>query len=84
MSFSRGAVCLAVVDNAHRGPRKEYLKIFRTNDVAVVDKDWVLESLGSYTIQPIMPWLQHVGSEKEMLKAGYDHKLLEEPQSCVL
>ena len=61
-----------------------YLKIFRTNEVAVVDKDWVLESLGSYTIQPLMTFLQHKASEKQMIKAGYDYKFLEEPQSCVL
>ena len=64
--------------------RNENLKIFRTNEVAVVDKDWVLESLGSYTIQPLMMFLQHKASEKQMIKAGYDYKFLEEPQSCLL
>ena len=52
--------------------------------MAVVDKDWVLESLGSYTIQPLMTFLQHKASEKQMIKAGYDYTFLEEPQSCVL
>ncbi len=91
MTFARGGVCLAVADkdataaSAAGKKRAEYFKMFLSSDVAVVDKDWVLESLATYMIQPVMPFLQHNASAQEMVKAGYDESLLgEEALSCLL
>lgn len=85
---SKGSVCLAVVDkeNAANDKKKlnEYHKMFHTTDVAVVDKSWVLESVATYTIQPVIEYLQHNSSIRDLVKAGYDERLLQETQSCLL
>jgi hypothetical protein len=63
----RGRTRLVVVDLAAK-TNPEVRRIFPTLRVAAVSKEWILDSVGSFSLKNILPYVQG-GVEKEELVA---------------
>lgn len=83
-TFARGITGLCVVNNSKgNGLSKtsttrsnEYSSIFACSDVAVVEKQWLLECLTKEKLVSIMPFLQHNAKKENLIRLDYGNHLL--------
>ena len=54
----------------------EYSTIFACSDVAVVEKQWLLECLRENKLVSIMPFLQHKATKEELRRFDYGDDML--------
>ena len=53
------------------------LAVFLESDVAVVDKDWLIECVGTFRVRPIWPFLAHEAEANDLTRVGYARELIE-------
>lgn len=66
----RGRTRLIIVDSSPK-PNPEIRNIFSTIRVAVVTKDWVLDSVGAFSLKNIFPYVQGGVKTEDLADAGY-------------
>ena len=80
MSFSSGITPLIIVDKEEIKNEDECLMLFCKTDVAVVDKDWMIDCIGRYTVTPIYSTvhthLQHEASVEKLKEVGYGNEII--------
>ena len=66
----KGQTRLVIVDSAAR-PNPEVRRIFPALRVAAVSKDWILDSVGAFSVKSILPYVQGGVKKEELIEAGY-------------
>jgi hypothetical protein len=61
---------LMIVDST-RDPNPEVKGIFATSRVAVVSKDWILDSVGAFQTKTILPYVQGEVDVEDLTNTGY-------------
>ncbi len=63
----------------------ECAKLFVSYDTAVVDRDWVIESVAAYRVRGVAPFLAHEATKQELEGiAGIGGELLPEEPSMAI
>jgi len=72
--FSRNdanAVKVVIVDCIGDFPLEQVLKLLRKQRLAVLDKQWMMESIGGWEVRPMFPHVSDGLKEEDILQAGY-------------
>lgn len=82
-TFARGVTGICIVNQPTNDVTAlksrqsyEYKSIFAASEVAVVEKQWLLECLGRNKLVSMMPFLQHQASKEELRRLDYGEDLL--------
>ena len=75
-SFARDITRIIIVDSAHCYGTEASRRLLRKERLAVVDKDWLLDSISSHSVRPLKDYTADI-SDKELAKAGYSSPLVE-------
>ena len=70
----RGSRKRLVVVESSKVQNAEVKRIFPTFQVAVVSKEWILDSVGAFQLKDIVPYVQGSVKKDELIRAGYDVK----------
>ena len=70
----RGGRKRLVVVESSKVQNAEVKRIFPTFQVAVVSKEWILDSVGAFQLKDIVPYVQGSVKKEELIRAGYDVK----------
>ena len=77
-SCAPGITRLVLVNSATNYGVKEVTKMLRSYRLAVVDKDWLLDTVSSHSVRPLLPYtINTVVNQVELMRAGYSGVLTE-------
>ena len=76
-SFTSGVTRLVLVDSTAVIGAKVVAKLLRSYKLAMVDKDWLLDTLGGHCVRPILHYTLDTVQREELIRAGYTGALVE-------
>ena len=75
-SFTRDIIRIIIINSVEVYGLQNTLKRLKKERIAVVEKEWLLDTIASHTVQPLLTYMTQ-GIEEEMLvKAGYSYPLV--------
>jgi len=77
-SFTSDVIRLVLVDSTANIGAKLVGKLLRTYKLAMVDKDWLLDTIGGHCIKPIMNYTVNTVQKVDLERAGYRGPLIGE------
>ena len=75
-SFTRDITRIIIVNSAHYYGTEASRRRLRKERLAVVDKDWLLDSISAHCVRPLKYYTAGI-SDKELARAGYSSPLVE-------
>ena len=76
-SFTRDITRIIIVESAHSYGAEASRRRLRRERLAVVDKDWLLDSISCHCVRPLRYYTAGI-SDKELARVGYSSPLVEE------
>ena len=75
-SFTREITRLIITNSAVTYGAQNALKRLRKERLAVVEKEWLLDTIAGYSIRPLINYISQTITEDLLVKAGYSHPLV--------
>ena len=75
-SFTRSITRIIIVNSANSYGPLATRKRLRRERLAVLDKDWLLDTISSHSLRPMMDYMADGITEKELAVAGYSSPLV--------
>ena len=76
-SCTPGITRLVLVNNVNEYGQKEVAKMLRSFRLAVVDKDWLLDTVSSHSRRPVQQYTLDIVNKVDLMRAGYSGMLTE-------
>ena len=76
-SCTPGITRLVLVNNVNEYGQKEVAKMLRSYRLAVVDKDWLLDTVSSHSRRPVQHYTLDIVNKVDLMRAGYSGMLAE-------
>lgn len=76
-SFTSGVTRLVLVDSTAGIGAKMVGRLLRSYKLAMVDKDWLLDTIGGHCVRPILPYTLESIRKEDLIRAGYIGPLIE-------
>ena len=78
MSFTRTSLVVVDSNTESQQEHSEQLSTFKKMRIATVGHDWVLDSLSAFRILPILDYLKHRATLRDLTSAGYNGEFVGE------
>ena len=76
-SCTAGITRLVLVNSVNEYGQKEVTKMLRSFRLAVVDKDWLLDTVSSHSRRPLQGYTLDIVKKVDLMRAGYSGMLTE-------
>ena len=76
-SCTAGVTRLIIVNSTATYGAKNVTKMLRSYRVAVVDKDWMLDSVSSHSVRSLLPYTVETIQQSDLVRAGYKGHLVQ-------
>ena len=75
--FSMGVTKLVLVDNLQKVDEQEVAKFLKKYKLAIVTIHWLLDTLDSHTVRPILRYTLNTVQREDLIQAGYSGSLVD-------